>query len=523
MTRIVIVGGGHNGLVCGCYLARAGADVTIVERSAVVGGAAITEEFAPGFRNSVASYTVSLLHPEVIRDLNLVQHGLAIRKRLINNYLPMPDGDAFIACPGDGLIAEISRFSPRDAAHYPSYQAELATLVEPLRSLMDRTPPSFHLGGLGDVIKVISMSRRFAGMRAATKQKLLKLFTVSAGEWLDDEFESDAVKAWLGFDAVVGHYQSPYGPGSAYVMVHHALGGIDGEAGIWGHAMGGMGAITQAMASEAESLGVSIATGVGVSRIDVDKHGAKGVTLSGGETIEADAVVSAINPRLLFLKLIEPRHCPADIRRHFEQFKCASGSFRMNVALTELPDFQHRRIPHCLEGGIIMAPSLEYMDAAYEGARRRGFSERPIVEMLIPSLVDDSLAPPGAHVASLFCQQFDPGLGAGWDGLRDSAVEAIINTVSAHAPNFRASITGMQVLSPWDLEQRFGLVGGDIFHGRMSLDQLFSARPMLGMGQYRTHIKGLYLCSAGTHPGGGVSGIPGRNAATEIRRDLHLG
>ncbi len=348
----------------------------------------------------------------------------------------------------------------------------------------------------------------------------MKLFAVAAGELLDDTFESDPLKALLGFDAVVGNLASPYSPGSAYVLLHHVIGEVNGKGGVWGHAIGGMGAITGAMAAEARSLGVEIVTGTAVGEIRIDGNRATGVRLSGGETLGGDLVVAGVNPRLLYLDLLDERHVSSQTLAHFKRYKCRSGSFRMNVALSDLPRFRTRTEDHCLEGGIIIAPSLQYMDAAFDDARRRGWSSQPIVEMLIPSLVDDSLAPAGRHVASLFCQHFHPDLGENWNKHRDAAADTIVDTVEAFAPGFRESIIARQIFSPWDLEREFGLIGGDIFHGRMSLEQLFSARPKLGMAQYKTEFDNLWLCGSGAHPGGGVTGIPGHNAAREILKSV---
>lgn len=519
--RILIIGGGHNGLVCACYLARAGAHVTVLERRHIVGGAAVTEEFHPGFRNSVASYTVSLLHPAIIKDLHLEQHGLRIVSRRINNYLPLPGGDSFTAYPeADALRDEIARFSPPDAQALIDYYRHLDAVVPVLKDVMMMTPPNLAHVGVADVVALFRLSRQFKRLGDASKRFLLKLFATSAGEMLDDFFESDPVKALFGFDAIVGHYASPYAPGSAYVLVHHVVGEVNGKSGSWGHAMGGMGAITQAMSREAESLGVQLMTECPVAEVLTGACGAMGARTVDGRMFEADIVVANVNPRLLYLDLLDEDVVAPETLAHFRGYKCQSGTFRMNVALSGLPRFAHATPPHCLEGGIIMAPSLGYMDEAYIDARRYGWSRAPIVEMLIPSIVDDSLAPPGKHVASLFCQQFDPGLQARWDTHREEAAAAILDTVERHAPGFRASVIATEIHSPWDLERKFGLVGGDIFHGRLSLDQLFSARPMLGMGQYRTDIGNLWLCGAGTHPGGGVSGIPGHNAAREILKTL---
>ena len=519
MKDILIIGGGHNGLVCACYLAKAGARVTILERRDIVGGAAVTEEFHPGFRNSVASYTVSLLHPRIIDDLHLHDHGLRILSRRVNNFIPLPDGRSLTAWPdSDRLAAEIRKFSTRDADALSEYSDLLDGVVPVIKEVMLMTPPALSGFGVGELMKLFALSRQFGRLSDKHKRFLLKLFAVSAGEFLDDTFETDAIKAWLGFDAVVGHYASPYAPGSAYVLLHHVVGEVNGRSGSWGHAVGGMGAITQAMAAEAASLGVKIVTGCQVAEVMVRGGKAVGVKDAQGNEMPADLVVANVNPKLLFCDMLDESVVDPDTLAHFKSFKCQSGTFRMNVALDRLPSFSASMPEHCLEGGVIMAPSLAYMDKAWIDARAHGWSSRPIVEMLVPSTVDDSLAPAGKHVASLFCQQFDPALGPDWDKHRDQAADSILDTVEQFAPGFRKSVIATEIHTPWDLERKFGLVGGDIFHGRLSLDQLFSARPMLGMGQYKTDIEGLWLCGAGTHPGGGVSGIPGHNAAREIIR-----
>ncbi len=518
---VLIIGGGHNGLVCACYLAKAGLDVTVLEKRHIVGGAAVTEEFFPGFRNSVASYTVSLLHEKIMKDLCLAEHGLKIIDRRINNYLPLPDGNSFlgIADP-ERQRAEVARFSEKDADKLVPFHAELGELVEVIREWLLLSPPRMHKTNLAEFPALFRLGKRFSGMSLTQKNLFVRLFGISAGEMLDDQFESDPIKALTGFDSIVGHYASPYHPGSAYVLLHHLIGGVNGKAGTWGHAMGGMGSITQAMAAQAEHLGVRLETGVDVREVIVSRKGAVGVELDSGEKIFRDIIVANVNPKLLHLKLLPREHVKPETVAHFMRYKCQSGTFRMNVALSELPKFTARMPEDCLTAGIIMAPSLQYMDNAYHDARRYGYSRQPIVEMLIPSVVDDSLAPSGMHVASLFCQQFNPDLGEAWLDKKAEAAAHIIDTVSTWAPNFKASVIGQQVLSPFDLETKFGLTGGDIFHGRLSVEQLFSARPMLGIGQYKTEIGNLYMCGSGTHPGGGVSGMPGHNAADAILRDL---
>jgi phytoene dehydrogenase-like protein len=363
---------------------------------------------------------------------------------------------------------------------------------------------------------------RLKRLSLAGRRDVLELFTRSAGDVLDARFESAPIKAAFGFDAVVGNFASPYAPGSAYVLLHHVFGEVNGKRGQWGHALGGMGAITQAMAREALARGVEIFTGRAVEQVAVRDGRATGIVLAGGEEISGRCVVANVNPKLLYLRMIDAGALEADFKRRIEAYRCASATFRMNVALDRLPDFSciPGDGPH-LRSGIVVGPSLAYMERAYFDARRDGWSREPIVEMLVPSLVDPGLAPPGRHVASLFCQHANPELsdGRSWDDARKQVAELMLDTVDRYAPNFRASVIAWRALSPLDLEREFGLVGGDIFHGALGLDQLFSARPVLGHGNYRGPIKGLYMCGSGTHPGGGVSGLPGHNAAREILRD----
>ncbi len=501
---VVVVGGGHNGLVCAFYLARAGKRVLVLERRGIVGGAAVTEEFAPGFRNSTASYTLGLLDPAIATEMSLAAHGLRIVERPFSNFLPLEDGNHLLMGGGRSREA-IARFSTRDAERLPDYEARLSAVAGILRHMADRPPPDDLLGG-------IDRAWRLLRLPIAVKRDAIDLFTRSAREVLDGFFEHDAVKAAFGFDAIVGHYASPDTPGSAYVLLHHVFGEVNGKAGQWGHAIGGMGAVTQAMARACIAAGVTIRTDAPVARILTDHGRADGVELADGERIMAKAVAANVHPKTLLLDLVDPALLDPALRDRMTRHANGSGTFRMNVALADLPRFTALPAPgDHLKSGIVLAPSLDYMDAAYRDARARGWSRRPIVEMLIPSLVDDTLAPPGQHVASLFAQQFDPVLD--WDVHRDAAAESVIDTVERFAPGFRGSIVGRMALSPLDLERRFGLVGGDIFHGRMSLDQLWAMRPLLGVANYRMPVKGLWLCGSGAHPGGGVSGRPGRNAA----------
>jgi phytoene dehydrogenase-like protein len=514
----LIIGAGHNGLVCAYYLARAGLKVRIVEARDVVGGAAVTEEFHPGFRNSVASYTVSLLQPKVINDMKLVDHGYRVIERPISNFLPQEDGGYLKL--GGGLErtqAEFRRFSEHDAKVLPDYYAMLESVADVLRDLALKSPPNVG-GGVKTLIDGALQGRNLMRLSLSQQRDVLDLFTKSARTFLDGWFESEAVKAAFGFDAVVGNYASPDTPGSAYVLLHHVFGEVNGKKGAWGHSIGGMGAITQTMAKVCRAAGVEISLEAPVARVLVDGDKVTGVRLVSGEEILADRVIANVGPKLLYERLFDESDLQPEFRRRIKSFKSGSGTFRMNVALSELPRFTCLPEPgEHHQSGIIIAPTLDYMDRAFVDAKQFGWSRKPIVEMLIPSIIDDSLAPPGCHVASLFCQQFAPE--HDWDADEGEAADTIIDTVEAHAPGFRASILGQMILSPKGLERKFGLIGGDIMHGNMSLDQLWAARPVLGNGAYRGPLKGLYMCGAGTHPGGGVTGAPGHNCANEVLAD----
>jgi len=523
----VIIGGGHNGLVCAAYLAMAGCKVVVLERRGVIGGAAVTEEFHPGFRNSVASYTVSLLSPKVIADLRLAEHGLRIVERPIANFLPLDDG-RYLKVGGGKTHAEVAKFSPRDAGRLDAYQARLEAVADVLRALALETPPNVVEGhpfaAIAELIKSGRIANRLRALGLDLQRDLLDLFTNSAGNHLDHWFESDPIKAVYGWDGVVGNYASPYTPGSAYVLLHHCFGEVNGKKGAWGHAIGGMGAITQAMARSAAAHGAEIRLTAPVREVIVKKGRAAGVVTQRGDAVRARTVISNLNPKLLYGSLIDRAALPSSFVERMEKWRCGSGTFRMNVALSELPDFTclpGRALAEHHTAGIIIAPSLKYMEQAYFDARMHGWSRKPIVEVVISSTRDDTLAPKGQHVASLFCQHVAPELPDGsWDDHRETVADLMIDTVDAYAANFKRSVLGRQIFSPLDLERTFGLVGGDIFHGQLDLGQMFSARPMLGHADYRGPLPGLYMCGSGTHPGGGVTGLPGQNAAREVLRDL---
>src|SRR5262245_1648185 len=474
-TDVVIIGAGHNGLTCAAYLAMAGLRVRMVERRKVVGGAAVTEEFYPGFRNSVAAYTVSLLNPQVIADLRLADHGLRIVERRAQNFLPAPDGSYLLT--GESRTHDsVARLSERDATTIDAFSRELEAIADVLRQFVLRAPPNlvegFGTTAIREAFNAVGTANILRSLSLERQRDLLDLFTRSAGEMLDERFENDLVKALFGFDAIVGNYASPYAAGSAYVMLHHAFGEVNGKKGVWGHAIGGMGAITEAMAKAARAAGADITLDAGVREVIVEQDRAVGVVLDNGETIRAKYVAANVNPKLLYTRLIPSGALAPEFLTRMGRWRNGSGTFRMNVALSALPSFT--ALPgegDHLTAGIILAPSLAYMDRAWLDAREHGWSRAPVVELLIPSTLDETLAPAGAHVASLFCQHAAPSLpdGKSWDDCREEVADLVIATVDKYAPGFARSVIGRQILSPLDLEREFGLLGGDIFHGALTL------------------------------------------------------
>ena len=422
-TDVLIIGAGHNGLVCAWYLAQAGLKVTVLEARAVVGGAAVTEEFHPGFRNSTASYTVGLLNPKVIADMGLHAHGLEIVLRRTDNFLPTLGADSLLAGRGGLTGREIARHSPADAAHYDAYMAALNAVTGVVRQWLLRSPPNAG-GGIADLLALLKLGGAVKRLPLADQRHLVDFFTASAGDILRRYFSHDLVQALFGFDAVVGNYASPETPGSAYVLLHHVFGEAAGVPGAWGHAIGGMGAITQAMASACREAGVEIVLDAPVDEIIVERGAAAGV-VAGGRTYRARAVAAGVNPKLLFTRLLPQGAVAPEVDQRMRHWKSESATFRMNVALSELPRFTSLPEPgDHLTAGIILAPSLDYMDRAYLSARTQGWSAEPIVEMLIPSTLDDSLAPKGAHVASLFCQHFPYDVPGGWEARREEVAAA---------------------------------------------------------------------------------------------------
>ncbi|MFM7084795.1 MAG: phytoene desaturase family protein [Hyphomicrobium sp.] len=526
---VLIIGGGHNGLTTAAYLARSGLRTLLLEKNPVVGGAAQTEEFYPQFRNSVASYAISLLDPVIIEELDLRRFGLKIVERPAANFLPLNKSRGLLWPYGtDARQRVIAEFSKRDAEQYPAYETALQNISTILRPFLLQPPPNAG-GGFLELLKSIYIGSSLFSLSLEDKRILADLLTKSVSDFLGYWFENNHFKALLAFDGIVGTFASPSMPGTAYVLLHHCFGGVNGKPGVWGHALGGMGAITQAMEKSARASGAHIRVNSEVVRVRVkDKH-VVGVELKDGEFLPARSVVSNIGPKLLFRDLLEDGVVSMKLRHRFSRIKTGSASFRMNVALSELPNFLARPgtnadIHH--GAGIIIGPTLEYLDKAYLDACRQGWSQQPIIEMVIPSVIDPDLAPSGQHVASLFVQHAAPRLphGRSWADQKEKEhfADCVIATVTRYAPNFKRAIIARQILSPLDLEQRYGLIDGDIFHGQLSYDQLFSLRPVLGFAKYRMPVSGLYLCGSGAHPGGGVSGLPGRNAAREILKDHRI-
>lgn len=514
----VIIGGGHNGLVCAGYLARAGLKVAVVERRGITGGACVTEEFFPGFRNSSCAYLVGLLAPEVIRDLDLHRHGLEILERQGGTFSPAPDG-SHIELLADKPAVK-AQLSARDGAAYDELSALLDRAAVVMRAIARERAPDMA-GGWGEMWQAARAGWPLRQLRPEDRGEFAALMLKSLGDFLDERFDSEAFKGVYGFKGLVGNMASPYATGSAYVLLHHVFGEVNGKRGKWGQPRGGMGAITQALQKSLEAKGGRVLTGSGVREVIVEGKRARGVVLESGQTVRARIVASSVNPKLLFLNMLDPALLEARFLRKLNAWRCRSGTFRMNVALSELPDFTARpgtQMQRHHQGTVTIAPSLSYLERAYDDARHKGWSDAPVISMCIPTTIDPALAPEGRHIAGLFCQHFNPALpdGASWHDHRDQVAQHIIATIGQYAPNFPGAVLGYKALTPLDLEEEYGLVGGDIFHGEMHLDQLFSLRPAPEAADHTTPVRGLFQCGSGTHPGGGVTGLPGWNAARVI-------
>lgn len=523
---VIVIGAGHNGLTCAGYLARANLKVKVVERRHVVGGAAVTEEFHPGFRNSTCSYTVSLLNPKIIRELELNKYGLNITTRDYSAFA-VSDNNVYLHSNGDKEYSDniMRKLCETDPENYKKMEEVLNEVADVMRDLVLETPPNIG-GGLLDLWRAGVIGNRIRKLSPKMQRETIKLFTMSVADYLGQWIKGDLLTTAMSYIALVGNMQSAHAPASAYVLLHHMFGEVNGVKGAWGHAQGGMGAITQAMAKSAEAHGADIEVSAAVKNIIIENGVARGVVLEDGREIRARAIAANTNPKLLFQKLVGRQHLDDDFANQIDHYRCVSGSFRMNVALNELPDFACTRgeadREKFLRGSILFAPSMAYTEKAYSDAMKFGWSKEPIVEMFIPSVYDKSLAPEGKHVASMFCQHFNPNLpnGQTWDDVKEQVADLIIDTVNKYVPNFKQSIVGRMVLSPLDLEREFGLIGGDIFHGCLHIDQVLTMRPVAGYANYRMPIKNLFLCGSGAHPGGGVSGCPGHNAARELIKDF---
>jgi phytoene dehydrogenase-like protein len=519
----IIIGGGHNGLVTAAYLGRAGRKTIVLERRELVGGCAVTEEIWPGFRVSTAAYLTSLLQERIVRDLDLPRFGYQVDAKDPAFFSPFPDGRCFFMWQdGRKTLEEIAKFSKRDAEVYPAFEAQLERLSQVVESLLLTTPPQFPPRGVGDLIEYIKLAGRLRKLAPADMVALVKIFTQSASELLDEWFESPELKVTLATDGVIGANGGPRSQGTAYILMHHVMGSVAGHRGLWGFVRGGMGGVSEAIAASARSQGAVVRTNAPVEKILVRDGRARGVVLEGGEEIEGAVVASNLDPRVTFLRLLDERDLAPDFVASIRRFRTEGTSCKINVALSGLPEFsampgapgpQHRATMH-------ICPSIDYIERAWDDAKYGRPSDRPMLELTIPTMYDPSLAPPGKHVMGIFLQYAPYTLrGTTWDEARERFYNRVVDVIEEYVPNIRSIVIDKQVLTPLDLERRFGITGGNIFHGEMSLDQMFVMRPVAGYARYRTPVKGLYLCGSGAHPGGGVMGAPGYNAAREMLKD----
>ena len=514
----IIIGGGHNGLVCAAYLARAGRRVLVVERRERVGGAAVTEEVFPGFRFSVFSYVVSLLRPEIIRELELARHGLQILP-LESTLTPLPGGDYLAQWNDpDRNRASIARHSPRDAEAYDEYSRLMHQMARAVKPILGMIPPDPASRSPRELAGMLRFGRYLRGLGARQFHELHRLMTMSSADYLDGWFESEALKATKAASGIIGTLLGPRSPGTAFVLLHHYMGELDGVFRAWGFARGGNGAVSEAIAGAARRFGAEIRTEAPVAQVLMENGRAAGVVLEGGEEIRAGRVVSNADPRRTFLQLVGEKHLPREIAEAVRRYRFRGSSAKVNLALGELPNFTclPGAGPH-LRGAISISPSIEYLERAYDEAKYGEFSRRPYLDVIIPSLLDPSMAPPGKHVMSIFAQYAPYHLNGGWNEARREAFgDAVVDTLAEYAPNLKGAILHRQVVTPDVIERTIGLSEGNIFQGELSLQQMFFLRPAPAWAAYRTPVEGLYLCGAGTHPGGGVMGASGRNAAAAI-------
>ncbi len=521
----IIIGAGHNGLVTAAYLARAGRKVLVLEKRDVIGGCVVTEELWPGFKVSTASYVNSLFRPEIIRELELKRHGFTMLPRNPSSFTPLPDGRFLLMGPDKELThREVSKFSKRDAASLPKYEAMLERVAAFLEPMLVETPPNPWSMSPGNLMRLAQIGWNFRKL-GADGQQAIEILTGAANPILDRWFESEELKTTLSTDAIIGAFATPSMPGTAYVLFHHVMGECDGARGVWGYVRGGMGALSNAIAAAAKERGAEIKTNAPVSRILTQNGRTRGVALADGTEFAADRVVSCVDANVTFLRLMDTRELPAAFVESVRHLDYSSASCKINLALSEVPNFT------CLPGNgpgpqhhgtIHISPDRTYIEKAYDCAKYGYISENPVIEATIPSTVDDTVAPKGKHVMSMFTQYFPYKLAGDAGTLEENKkryAERCIDIMTEYAPNFRQAVIDYQVLAPADLEKVFGLTGGNIMQGAMSLSSLAFMRPLPGYADYRTPIKGLYLCGAATHPGGGVMGACGYNAAREILKD----
>lgn len=519
---VIIIGAGHNGLVAAAYLSRAKRKVLVLESRELVGGCAVTEEIWPGYKVSTASYLASLMQEKVVRELELERYGYTVDAKDPAFFSPFPDGrHLFMWQDRKKTLEEIAKFSKRDAEQYPKYEERLERLAIVAESLLLTTPPPFPPRAV-DLPQYLKLVGKMKGLSSKEIVALIKIFTQSAAEFLDEWFESEELKVTLATDGVIGANGGPRSPGTAYILLHHCMGGVNGHRGLWGFVRGGMGAVSNAIGDSARASGATIRVNAPVEKILVRDGRAQGVVLTTGEEIQAKIVASNLDPRRTFLKLMDAADLDGDFLDGIRKFRSEGTSLKMNLALSGLPEFkalpgspgpQHRATMH-------ICPSVEYIERAWDDAKYGRPSQSPLIEMTIPTMYDPSLAPPGRHIMGIFLQYAPYTLrGTTWDEQREPYTERILDVIEEYCPNIRSIIVERQTLTPLDLERRFGITGGNIFHGEMSLDQMFVLRPVAGWARYRTPVKGLYLCGSGAHPGGGVMGAPGHNCAREIIRD----
>ncbi len=525
----VIIGAGHNGLVTAGYLARAGWKVCVLEKRLVVGGACVTEEVWPGFKVSTLSYLCSLLQPRIIKELELERFGYKIYPKDPAFFTAFPDGrHLFFWKDRDKTVKELAKFSRHDADYYPQYEEEMERLAEWVEDLLFRTPPNIVRRKFSDLMRLGRLGVDTLKLGDEGVRRLVKVMTQSGRDFLNERFESEEIKTTLATDAVIGSNYGPSAPGSAYILLHHVMGGATGTRGLWGFVKGGMGAISNALADSAAAHGTGVRTNSGVERILIAGGQAYGVVLEGGEEIRARVIISNADPKRTFLSMIEPDHLDRDFVSQIEDFRVEGSSVKINLALDGVPDFKAYPtsglgLPH--KTTMHLCPSVDYIERAADDAKHGKPSENPMLEITIPTAYDDSIAPPGKHIMSIFAQYGPYTLkDAHWDnGLKDKFADRCLEVIADYAPNIKDIVIHRQVISPLDMEREYGMTGGNIFHGDMNLDQLFFMRPVAGWARYRTPIKNMYLCGSGTHPGGGVMGIPGYNAAREILYDRRVG